>query len=319
MKTDCGRRKTVISDQWSVISNQWSVISDQAVHGSRITFHVSRSSLGFTMIEIAISLAIIGFALVAIIGVLPIGMNAQKENREETIINQDATMLMDAIRSGAQGLDDLTNYVDAITNQVTQYADNGKQMGATWTNGYTFASSFRNNIPMSPAFPLINGYRIVGLLSTPKYMPLPVKNGVFSGYLSNNVMAYVRSMSGPAYEKFPQANPDVKDFAFSYRMTSEVIPYGFYGTNYHYYDSSWMSDTNYAAVVNNLNANLHDVRLTFRWPLRSKGQLGSGGQAFRTLAGGFLQETNEPGVGLHPAWPSPYDLYFFQPRTYVKP
>ena len=126
MKTDCGRRKTVISDQWSVISNQWSVISDQAVHGSRITFHVSRSSLGFTMIEIAISLAIIGFALVAIIGVLPIGMNAQKENREETIINQDATVLMDAIRSGAQGLDDLTNYVVAITNTVTEYDPQAK-------------------------------------------------------------------------------------------------------------------------------------------------------------------------------------------------
>ena len=38
----------------------------------------------FTMVEIAICLAIIGFALVAIIGVLPIGMNTQRDNREET-------------------------------------------------------------------------------------------------------------------------------------------------------------------------------------------------------------------------------------------
>ena len=45
------------------------------------------------MIEIALSLAIIGFALVAIIGVLPIGMNVQKDNREATIVNQDATVL----------------------------------------------------------------------------------------------------------------------------------------------------------------------------------------------------------------------------------
>jgi type II secretory pathway pseudopilin PulG len=71
------------------------------------------------MIEIAISLAVIGFALVAIIGVLPLGMEVQKENREETIINQDATMFMEAIRNGAQGMDDLTNYVYAITNFVT--------------------------------------------------------------------------------------------------------------------------------------------------------------------------------------------------------
>jgi prepilin-type N-terminal cleavage/methylation domain-containing protein len=279
-------------------------------------FRALRTCRAFTMIEIAVSLAIIGFALVAIIGVLPIGMNVQKDNREETIINQDATVIMDAIRNCAQGLDDLTNYVFAITNNVTKYADNGKKLDA-WQYSYTLTSSYGPG--MSSQFPLINGFRIVGLLSTPKYVPLPaIKGGGFDGYLSNHVVAYVRSMSGPAYEKFPQNNQDVKDLAFSYRMTSEVVPYGSWGTNYHYYDPSWTADTNYAAVVNNLNANLHDVRLTFRWPLRSNGQLGPGGQAFRTLVGGSLQETNEPGPGLHPPWPSPYDLYFFQPRTYVK-
>ena len=296
MKTDCRRRGA-----WSVERGAWSVERGTGI----------RTSAAFTMIEIAISLAIIGFALVAIIGVLPIGMNAQKENREETIINQEATVLMDAIRSGAQGLDDLANYVVAITNDVYEYTyPYTKPPAHVGTYGYT------NSI--SSIFPLTNGYRIVGLLSTPKYVPYTDKIG--SGYYSNNVVAYLRSMSGPAYEKFPQANPDVKDFAFSYRMTSEVIPYGAAGTNYHYYDPSWTSDTNYAAVVNNLSNNLHDVRLTFRWPLRSQGQLGTGGQAFRTLAGGFLQEVNElafprPNTNV----PSAYDLYFFQPRTYVKP
>ena len=41
-----------------------------------------RTQAAFTMVEIAICLAVIGFALVAIIGVLPIGMNVQKDNRE---------------------------------------------------------------------------------------------------------------------------------------------------------------------------------------------------------------------------------------------
>src|SRR3974377_1332546 len=76
---------------------------------------------GFTMIEIAISLAVIAFALVAIIGILPIGMNVQKENRQETVINQDATIFMEAMRNGAQGADDLTNHVMAITNYVVHY------------------------------------------------------------------------------------------------------------------------------------------------------------------------------------------------------
>ena len=74
---------------------------------------------GFTMIEIALCLAIIGFALVSILLVLPTGMNSQRDTREETIISQDASVLMEAIRGGARGMDDLTNYVYAITNYAT--------------------------------------------------------------------------------------------------------------------------------------------------------------------------------------------------------
>lgn len=73
---------------------------------------------GFTMIEIAIALGVIGFALVAIMGILPFGMNVQRDNRAETIINQDATYWLEAIRNGAQaasfGEVDLTNYMVKI-------------------------------------------------------------------------------------------------------------------------------------------------------------------------------------------------------------
>src|SRR5437867_314634 len=86
---------------------------------SRITHHASRTTrhpplltshapslLAFTMIEIAICLAVIGFALAAIVGVLPLGMNVQRENREETVIDKDASVFIDAIRNGQMGLDD---------------------------------------------------------------------------------------------------------------------------------------------------------------------------------------------------------------------
>ena len=266
-------------------------------HAPRSTLHASRPcSRAFTMIEIALSLAIIGFAMIAIIGVLPIGMGTQQANREETIINQDATMLIDAIRSGALGLDDLTNYVFAITNTVTQYNDRMIAQNS-WQNGYTTTSS-----STTPQFPLTNGLRIVGLLSTPKYLPWSGGRGG-GGILSNHVVAYVRSMSGPAGEKFPQDNASVQDLSFSYRVTSEVVPYW---TNY--FDPSWVNSPAYLATVNNLSNNLHDVRLLFRWPLRSRGQLGPGGQSFRTLVGGRLLQTNDIG----------HTLYFFEPRTYVR-
>ena len=66
----------------------------------------------FTMIEIAIALAVIAFALVAILQILPMGMEVQRDNRQETIVNQDGAYLIEAIRHGAQGIDDLADYVD---------------------------------------------------------------------------------------------------------------------------------------------------------------------------------------------------------------
>src|SRR5258705_13211984 len=69
----------------------------------------------FTMVEIAISLGVIAIALVAILGVLPTGVRVQRDNREDTILNQEGMFWIEAIRSGSRGLDYLTNYVDMIT------------------------------------------------------------------------------------------------------------------------------------------------------------------------------------------------------------
>jgi type II secretory pathway pseudopilin PulG len=229
------------------------------------------------MIEIAFSLAVIGFALVAIVGILPIGMGVQKENRQETVVNQDASVFLDAIRNGAMGLDDLTNYVMAITNTVYN-ASSGSLLN---TYGYT---------PTSLPFPINTGHRIIGLLSTPMFTGA-------NNSISNRVVAYVRSMSGPASEKFPQNNASLQDLAFSYRLRSEITPV-----------RVPVSDTN-------LQNNLHELRLTFRWPLVDpKGKTGPSQQSFRAQVAGTLQPTTEPGF---PA-DALYTLYFFQPRTFVK-
>jgi hypothetical protein len=76
----------------------------------------ARAQSAYTMIEIAIAIAVIGFALVAIIGILPSGMQVQKDNREDTIINQDGVFWLEAIRSGATGSVALTQYVDFIVD-----------------------------------------------------------------------------------------------------------------------------------------------------------------------------------------------------------
>jgi hypothetical protein len=270
------------------------------------------------MIEIAISLAVIAFAMVAIMGILPIGMSVQRDNRQETIINQDASVYMDLIRNGERGMDDLTNYVMAITNYAAQYNQRGG-LPVKLTKGYTLVNSTLNNALTSPQFPITNGCRIIGLLSTPKFTLVTP-----ASFISNHVVAWVRSISGPASEKFPQNNPAALELALGYRLITEVAPYG---TNF--YDPSWIlpnrfptnslqytNALSYSNYVNNLRTNLHDIRLTFRWPLQLNGDTGPGRYVFRTMAGGNIYATNDPINGSLIG--SPTNLYFFQPRTYVK-
>ena len=80
----------------------------------RIAEFARRGERAFTMVEIALSLAVVAFALVAIIGILPAGLQVQRDNREETIINQEGTYLLEAIRNGAEGMEDLSNRVRLI-------------------------------------------------------------------------------------------------------------------------------------------------------------------------------------------------------------
>jgi type II secretory pathway pseudopilin PulG len=268
------------------------------------------------MIEIALSLAVIGFALVAIIGILPLGMNVQRENREETIVNQDASLLMEAIQSGAQGMDDLTNYVLVITNAWTDY-DVRQRVIDSKVYGFTPT----NTDPPSLQMPLTNGYRIIGLLSTPKYV-----NGLNGSYRSNFVVAHIRAFSGTANEKFPQDNLLARDMGLSYRMVSEITTFGSPvsgSVTNNAWDSSWAnfaayptntvehdSRYNYALYSRQLHS-LHDIRLLFRWPVLPGGRIANTGrQVYRSSASGTLIRTNETTQG------QAVPLYFIQSRTY---
>lgn len=246
----------------------------------------ARGSGGFTLAEIAICLAIIGIGLVAIIGVLPKGLQIQSANREQTVINQDATVLLEAIRSGARGADDLTNYVFMITN--------------TYQGIPGFPRAYVN---------FTNGAQIVGLLSTPRFVdaygnPVPYPSYASPSY-SNRMVAFVYSINGPAVEKPPQAGGSlVRQSSFSYGVVCENLPV------------PMPADTNQvnSTYAQQLTANLRELRLTFIWPLLPDSQpprvhYGPGYQTFRTtVAGQLAVDTNSvPGM----------NLYFYQPQAFV--
>jgi type II secretory pathway pseudopilin PulG len=245
--------------------------------------HRATSRSGFTMVEIALCLAIVGFALVAIIGVLPYGLNVQKENREETIINQEAAIWMDALRSGSFGYNVLAQYVDRIVIATNLHDATGTVI-STGTN--TFDGPFPN------------GGVIVGLLSTPKFQPGPPASGT---YVVNDVSAYVRAMSGSAAD-----NVDVKDLAFGYRLLVDNTPAGSY---------------DYGGILTNqtdaiLFKNLTDIRLLFRWPLKTpyipngpSPAVGNARLSFRTQASGLVLEAGAGSI--------PVPLYFRKPLDYT--
>lgn len=237
---------------------------------------------GFTLVEIALCLAIIGFALVAIIGVLPAGVTVQKENREETIINQDGRYLLEAIRSGSHGIDDLTNYVETIIVTNIVLRSNGTIVSRPPPRRYT------NDVNAPSNRRLSSGAIIVGLLTTPKLRTLP--NGNIE---SNNVIAFVRSMTGVASEKSVR-NSNVRDFAFRYMLRSEVIPF----------TQPPPVGTNEILRSVDLANNLHDLRLTLNWPLFQRGgswEVGFNRKTFRTLVAGDINLTNN----------------LFEPYTYI--
>jgi type II secretory pathway pseudopilin PulG len=263
----------------------------------------------FTMIEIALCLAIIGFALLSILLVLPSGMNTQRDTRQETIIGQDASVLLEAIRGGARGMDELTNYVDAITNYYQDYDNVGQPSSPVYVAGYTYTNASVNYIP-APSMVLTNGLRIVGLLSTPEFTDgpegTPLSDTFGRTYTSNHIVAYVRSISGLAAEKPPQNNDIMRSDTFTYRLLCVNAPMAA-DTN-----SVWGDSPAYSAYNHELAANLRELRLMFMWPQLPDGHVGNFRQTFRATIAGQLTVTN-----YYQLFPGIDPLYFYEPQSFT--
>jgi type II secretory pathway pseudopilin PulG len=305
-----------------------------------------QGELAFTMIEIAIAIGVIGFALVAIIGILPTGLDVQKDNREDTLISQDAPYFLDAIRNGAavttingsnyiassaQGLDFLTNYVQTVRFDNVE-------------NGVTNQTIIRSNFT--------SGAEIIGLLTTPQ------NTFALAGFSSNyfDTTATVRALSGPATEQQTGGNTGLSSvMAFTYQVEVMVTPFNsfpYFTTNWFAYSQVQNADPNEVIIRSNrwveatlgyqlpyspylapasggltysggllyvapvlggtnfsggLIYNLFDVRLRFSWPVLQNGRVGPGRQTYRTLIAAQIAPASTNGVA---GW-------FFQPQRYA--
>lgn len=214
---------------------------------------------GFTMIEIALSLAVVAFAMVAIMGVLPTGMTVQKENREDTLINQEGHYWIEAIRTGARGMNDLTNFVESV--QILPSSGPALQL---------------TNLVNPPE--RLTATELIAVLSTPKYV---VQTRPFK-VITNQVVARVKAITGLASEKSFLTN----EYSFRYQMEVETIP-----------DQTVAPDMlpPGRSISSQVSGNLYDVRVVLRWPVTQRGlgwAVGDNKKTFRAkIAGTRVPQT----------------------------
>ncbi len=204
----------------------------------------------FTMIEIALSLAIVAFALVAIMGVLPAGINVQKDNREDTLMKSEAQYFLDALRSGAHGIDDLTNFVQEVRReQLNPLGKTNVKGTATWTPGY------------------LDGERIIGAL-------LVKDRFTFNGAGETNfnrAFALVRPINGAAAEKVKITS----QAGFRYKVEADLVP-AYSRTSSNTFSTNFSSTFNPAffnnlAYSNRMVSSLYELRVTVSWPVFERG------------------------------------------------
>lgn len=261
---------------------------------------------GFTMVELALCIAIVAFSMVAILGVLPLGLNVQKQNKEETIIEQEGPVWIEMIRRGGIGWDDVTNYVDLVVVEKTPLE------AASKTDQYGFRGPFYsmdNPVP-NPGILLRSTSEVMSLLSIPMFEA--DRGTVFS----NKITAIVRSFSGSLNTQIrPDSNPGFKpddrqlEDAFRYQLQVELTPATqlpvqsvdsldsfrsgvFLGG---YLNAIRMDPSLSASALRNpeelknasldrLAATVYDIKLIFRWPVFKVGNdisVGANKKVFR--------------------------------------
>ncbi len=253
---------------------------------------IRKSTDGFTMIEIAISLAIVAVAMVAILGILPAGLTVQQENREDTIMDLEAEYYMQLIRNSGmangplnigQHVDQITitrtNHVSGAANTTLYNRNNTTGLGTTWDSRQVI-----RKLLSTPSWDL--GSENLKLIPDAVFSP---QNGV-SITEENEVRAVIRAISGNAIDTAPA----FQDSAFRYELKVSIHPVltpamfsGFgpqAGASQVFQDLNQQGPQGQGELLRQaaLNQNLWEVQLEMRWPVNN----------FDTVAGTYITGNN---------------------------
>lgn len=255
---------------------------------------------GFTMTELALCIAVVSIALVAIIGVLPTGLNVQRQNREDTIVIEDGKVLINALRTGAVASENLLNNFDFILWERFRVDGLGRpgdepEFRRSFRTQYWTESDKLKGLGYGTPNLLTNANQIVALMTAPRYVTVGGRE------YQNVVRAQIRAISGSFTEKpirpYPDQNQPAPDgitlsqrteFSFRYLVTSEVTPVAI---------SEIGSSVGQTVAT---AQQIHELALTFQWPVVLKVdansverlRVGNNRRVFRTQVFGRLMDLN---------------------------
>ncbi len=219
------------------------------------TNHQPNSQSGFSIAEVTLAIGVVAFGLVAVLGVLPVGLTVQKDNREETIIRYDAQYWMTVLRAGMQPTDAL-HQVEWVELQV----DDGSSTNVYRAHRPRLSGDGFDGVHDGGLMALYNGHLkqtswptdVIGWMSIPD-------NGTALGSVKKT--ARVRAMNGQLFDRIYGRKVLVAtkqefmsegdtafhplpggEFAFSYLLETQIAP-------------------------DPANANLYRITLTFKWPV----------------------------------------------------
>ena len=188
------------------------------------------------MAEVVLALAVVAFGLIAVLGVLPIGLNTSRDSRDETIIKHDVEFWMNAIRGGRLSMDALNHveWVEANVGDTTYRAEYAAlaRDGSPDEPGIWPAFEGEQG---DPVLPPIN-YRgtlkqaswrkdVLGWLSLPDVLP---DHGVVTKFakirpLGSTLMNRLQSIKAVAADGNVNYVHPAGDLTFSYLLETRIV------------------------------------------------------------------------------------------------
>ena len=89
-------------------------------------------SAAFSLVEVTLAIGIVSFALLAVVGLLPVGLRSVKNANEQAAAANVMNAIGDALRTASST--DLATFTNSFAGQTISYITNGSATSVTWTN-----------------------------------------------------------------------------------------------------------------------------------------------------------------------------------------